>query len=328
MGKVASQDRALGAILGLAVGDALGAPHEFQPPLAEDFEISMSGGNGWEPGEWTDDTAMAIAIILAWRDNGEFGSETSLDSLVQYWVEWSLTAKDIGNQTREVLGSLKSNTAAEATSAAETFHHKNLLSAGNGSLMRTAPLALLEVDDETLTDITARVSFLTHYEADAAEACIIWVHTIREAIRSGTLNLESGLNQLNLDSQTKWREHIAQAEAKLPVDFENNGWVVSAFCAALSAVFMGLDSFEEGINNAVKCGWDTDTVAAIAGSLLGAILGFDAIPKGWVEPLHGWRSLDLNQLCDLVQEITGFRHRAGSDLAYFDNHSVYTEEDL
>ena len=293
---VTSSDRMLGAIFGIAVGDALGAPHEFRPPLPEDFELTMSGGNGWEPGEWTDDTSMAIAILLAWRDNGEFGSEASLDSLVQYWVEWSHTAKDIGNQTREVLGALQTNTAAEATAAAEAFHHKNFQSAGNGSLMRTAPLALLDVNDQTLTDITARVSLLTHYEADATEACIIWVHTIREAIRTGTLNLEPGLNQLNLDTQTKWRARIAQAEAKLPVDFDNNGWVVSAFCAALSAVVMGLDSFEEGINYAVKCGWDTDTVGAIAGSLLGAIHGFDAIPKDWIEPLHGWPGFKLSEL--------------------------------
>ena len=100
----------------------------------------------------------------------------------------------------------------------------------------------------------------------------------------------------------KWRERIAHAEAKLPVDFDNNGWVVSAFCAALSAVFMGIDSFEEGINYAVKCGWDTDTVGAIAGSLLGAIHGLDAIPKVWVEPLHGWPSLDTYRLSRLVKE--------------------------
>jgi ADP-ribosylglycohydrolase len=296
---VSNKERALGAIFGLATGDALGAPHEFRPPLPEDFELTMSGGNGWEPGEWTDDTAMAVAILLAWRDHGEFGSVESLDTLVNYWVEWSNTARDVGIQTRRVLRSLHERTAAAATQVAAELHLETGKTAGNGSLMRTAPLALLRVRGQELTQIVSRVSLLTHFDPDAAEACIIWTHAIAHAIDTGELDLEPGLAQIGPDARRKWEERIEQAKTAPPSSFENNGWVVAALQAALSAVYLGIDSFEVGADAAVKAGYDTDTVAAIAGSLLGAMHGLAAIPSEWLEPLHGWPAFDVEMLKDL-----------------------------
>ena len=295
---ITNGSRAQGAILGLAVGDALGAPHEFSPPLPSDFELTMSGGSGWELGEWTDDTSMAIGILLAWKKCGEFGSLHSLDTLVEIWSDWAEDARDVGIQTRSVLQSLTRLDAESAFEAARDHHERHGRSAGNGSLMRTAPLALLDVSDAELTRIASEVSLLTHYEDDATEACVIWTHAIRNAIRTGAVDtsLETELLQIDPGRREGWRERIEAAHALAPSEFANNGWVVSAFQAALSAVVISGGDFVKGTDAAVKAGYDTDTVAAIAGSLLGAWCGADAIPAEWLEPLHGWPGWGLAEL--------------------------------
>lgn len=98
-------DRACGVLLGTAGGDALGAAYEFGPPRGPELEVAMVGGGsfGWEPGEWTDDTSMAIAIAEVAATGADLREEHSLDSIVERWHEWSLGAKDVGIQTRSVL---------------------------------------------------------------------------------------------------------------------------------------------------------------------------------------------------------------------------------
>ena len=101
----AQLDRAVGALLGTAAGDALGAPYEFGPPRGPELEVAMVGGGsfGWEPGEWTDDTSMAIAIAEVAATGADLREEEALDALVRRWHEWSQHAKDVGVQTRSVL---------------------------------------------------------------------------------------------------------------------------------------------------------------------------------------------------------------------------------
>ncbi|MGN6485016.1 MAG: ADP-ribosylglycohydrolase family protein, partial [Thermomicrobiales bacterium] len=100
-----STDRIAGTLLGLAAGDALGAGYEFGPPLPDDTPIAMVGGTtfGWEPGEWTDDTGMAVAIALAMRDarirGADAPDEQLFDAIVSRWGDWANATKDIGNQT-------------------------------------------------------------------------------------------------------------------------------------------------------------------------------------------------------------------------------------
>ncbi len=101
----AQLDRAVGVLLGTAAGDALGAAYEFGPPRGPELEVAMVGGGsfGWEPGEWTDDTSMAIAIAEVAATGADLRDEEALDALVQRWHEWSQHAKDVGVQTRSVL---------------------------------------------------------------------------------------------------------------------------------------------------------------------------------------------------------------------------------
>jgi ADP-ribosyl-[dinitrogen reductase] hydrolase len=292
-------DRAVGAVLGSAVGDALGAPYEFFPPVAADVVVWMSGGRGWEPGEWTDDSSMAIPIarVLA---RGEPLAGPALDELVAAWADWAETAKDVGSQTRQVLSGLNAMTAVEALTSARRVHELRGHSGGNGSLMRTGPVALGYLDDlPGLIDAARAVSDLTHFEQDAGDACVVWSVAIRNAVRTGVADVRVGVKALPSERQARWLELVAEAEAKQPADIANNGWVVAAFQAAWSAIFHG-DGFADVVDRAVRAGYDTDTVAAIAGSLIGAATGASAIPSSWRRPLHGWPGMTSRDLTELA----------------------------
>lgn len=101
----AQLDRACGVLLGTAAGDVLGAAYEFGPPRGPELEVAMVGGGsfGWEPGEWTDDTSMAIAIAEVAGRRADMREEHALDDLVRRWDEGTRDAKDIGVQTSSVL---------------------------------------------------------------------------------------------------------------------------------------------------------------------------------------------------------------------------------
>jgi len=129
----AQLDRAAGILLGMACGDALGAGYEFGPPLAAHVPVAMVGGGhfGWEPGEWTDDTSMAIAIAEVSATGTDLRSVGARDLIAARWAGWAAEAKDVGNQTRAVLSAATraartrgetKPTGADLTSAA-TEHH-------------------------------------------------------------------------------------------------------------------------------------------------------------------------------------------------------------
>lgn len=292
-------DRAAGALVGLAAGDALGAGYEFGPPLADGTPVHMKGGGGfaWAPGEWTDDTSMAIPIarVLA---SGRRLDEPTLDELVAAWASWARTAKDVGTQTRAVLRGLGSPTAEAARLSSASVHHGSGRSGGNGSLMRTAPIALGYLDDADALAIAARaVSDLTHFDSDAGDACVLWSLAIRHAVLTGEADLRIGLSAL--PNPARWEALIVEAESKHPRDFARNGWVVEALQGAWSAIHRR-DGFVDALERAVRGGRDTDTVAAIAGSLIGAATGVSGIPARWRRILHGWPGLRTRDLVDLA----------------------------
>jgi ADP-ribosyl-[dinitrogen reductase] hydrolase len=304
------RDRALGAVVGLAVGDALGEPYEFKPPVTEDTPITMDYNDNWHPGRWTDDTAMTIGIMQAWANHRTILTVQAQDELVAIWRKWSESATDVGVQTRRVLHSLDELSAERCNEAAYQLHLETGRSGGNGSLMRTAPLAFLRIPDADLARVVTQISKLTHYDDDAAYACIIWVFAIRHAIKTGDLDFSLGFEYLPESARATWRGYLEEAENNLPVHFENNGWVVAAFKAAASAVMIGEYGFVPGIEAAVRAGFDTDTVAAIAGSFLGALHGTSGIPDHWIEPLHGWpnyKTQDLTKLVTSVQNLSDYR---------------------
>ena len=314
-------DRAVGVLLATAAGDALGAAYEFGPPRGPELEVAMVGGGpfGWEPGEWTDDTSMAIAIAEVAATGADLRDEEAFDALARRWHEWSLHAKDVGVQTRSVLSRAgrRGISAQTARAESEGLHKLTGRTAGNGSLMRTAPLALAYLDDELgLVEAARAVSELTHFDPEAGDACVLWCAAIRHAILTGELDVRIGLRHIPSERREKWAARMDVAEAPQPSDFTNNGWVVEALQAAWSAIattpipvddpaagVFRADHLRLALDAAVRGGYDTDTVAAIAGGLLGAAYGASAVPAEWRRLLHGWPGLTTRGLAKLASRI-------------------------
>lgn len=303
-------DRALGVAVASAAGDALGAGYEFQRGWTGDPEPAMVGGGlgGFEPGEWTDDTTMAWGILDVAADGADLRDEAALTAIGRRWYEWAATGpKDIGIQTRHLFDRCSSQpTADELTDLARRAHESTGRTAGNGSLMRTWPVALAHLDDEeALVEATRLVCELTHFDPLNAEACTIWCCAIRHAVLTGELDVRVGLRHLTVDRRELWDQTITAAETHDPSHFaEGNGFVVTALQAAWSAITHtpeGPDHLAESLQAAVRIGNDTDTVAAIAGQLLGARWGASAVPDQWRTLLHGYPGITGDELAALAR---------------------------
>ena len=302
----AAFDRAVGAVIGSAVGDALGAGYEGSyPHRYHDIVMRTGRGHGTRLGAWTDDTAMALGIL----DVLARGSIDS-DAMAANFLAWYAAGPpDIGNQTRWVL-----NSAArprDVPSRALAFMRYRPDAAGNGALMRTAPVALAAPGDrDEVYRLAKEIAALTHPHPDSVDACLLWSLAIEEAIRTADADepfdfgaaVFRGLEYLPLGPRRiRWTELIDTAlTTSGPTEarrrFTPNGWVVTAFQSALWAVTGTPEPpgrparhFADALEAAVRVGGDTDTVAAIAGGLLGARWGLEAIPDRWTRLLHGDR---------------------------------------
>lgn len=307
----AQRDRAIGVLLGTAAGDALGAGYEFGPPLPEGAIVDMVGGGqfGWAQGEWTDDTSMAIVIAQVAAAGLDLRGEDANDRIVRGWTTWAAGAKDVGVQTREILAAQGNNGSAEkAREESRALHGRTGHTAGNGSLMRTAPVALAYLDDpDAMAHAARKISASTHFDPVAGDACVLWSLAIGHAVLTGHIDVRVGLSRLRTDAASYWAARLAEAEAAPPSAFVNNGWVVHALQGAWSAISRtwGPEHVRLGLEAAVRGGRDTDTVAAIAGGLLGGAYGMSAIPERWVGLLHGWPGMRARDLIDLATGIVG-----------------------
>ena len=298
----AQNDRAIGAMLGMAVGDALGAGYEFGPALPSTTPVEMIGGGpfNWAPGEWTDDTSMAYPLLEELAAGGDLRDESSMDRVVARWSGWEATSKDVGTQIRAVFGRARADpTAAALRDAAAAFTAGNPRAAGNGSLMRTAPIAIGYVHDyRAMGEATRAIAALTHPDEDAVEACVLWNRLIVQAILTGELTV--ALHEFSGARREVWSARLAEAEAKMPIDFPNNGWVIHALQAAWSAI-THTDNYVDAVKLIIRAGGDTDTVAAIAGGLLGARYGASAIPAEYRAAISGWPGVDASDLAAKAQ---------------------------
>ncbi|WP_373504904.1 ADP-ribosylglycohydrolase family protein [Aestuariivirga sp.] len=280
---VALRDRTRGALLGLAVGDALGTTLEFtsrdsHPPLTD-----MVGGGpfGLNPGEWTDDTSMALALGESLLAHDRF-DETDLMQRFCAWAEegqYSHNGRcfDIGITVRGALARFRKtgNPVAGSTDPQ---------SAGNGSLMRLAPVPIrFAFDPDTLEEVARRQSRTTHGAEEAVEACAAYAGLIAEAIqgksRSEVLTPRTG----------NWPEKVARAMQMETVAWKRahvrgSGYVIHSLAAALWAVG-NAGSYREAVLLAANLGEDADTTAAIAGQLAGALWGASGIPEAWLAKL-------------------------------------------
>ncbi|GLS46941.1 ADP-ribosylglycohydrolase family protein [Methylobacterium brachythecii] len=290
------EDRAQGAFLGLAVGDALGATLEFEDRDTRPHHTEMLGGGPFDlkPGQWTDDTSMALALAESLIAHPEFNA-TDLMTRFVAWAEqgeYSCTGTcfDIGIVTRNSLGHFRRTGDPFAGSTAPDR-------AGNGSLMRIAPVALRALEDDALAAQIARdQSRTTHATVEAVEACDLFVRILREAIRGDGQNALrprawKGTPTIQAIAAGAWR-------GKPREKIRSTGYVVDTLEAALWCTEQA-KSFEEALVLAVNLAGDADTVGAVTGQVAGAVFGVSAIPQRWLEPL-AWHDQLLALAVDLV----------------------------
>jgi ADP-ribosylglycohydrolase len=300
----AQADRAAGVLLGQACGDALGVPYEFgRPPGPGDLAEMRGGGlGGFAPGEWSDDTAMAVAVA---EGLGTAPGEQGLDEVAARFLAWYAGGPaDVGIQTSVVLaetsrrlGDRREPPAKVMTDAAAAYVRAHERAAGNGALMRTSPVALFHLQDRDGCAVTARaVAELTHADPLCGDSSVLWSEAIRVAVLVGRLDVESGLDLLPEERRDAWAGWLAEAVAGPPARFTGNGFTVTALQAAYAAIAhtpvpdgpAPCLHLQDALHAAVRIGHDTDTVAAIAGGLLGARWGASAVPWRWRRTVHGW----------------------------------------
>jgi ADP-ribosylglycohydrolase len=283
--------RSIGALVGSVVGDALGAPFEFGPAgqytakfptSARGLHTEMCGGSGWQPGEWTDDTQMALhtAASLLHHDGLD---EADLFSRYQAWVH--ADPADVGIQTRHVLTSgLPWRTAAAA------HFEQTGQAAGNGSLMRTTPAAIFfaRQGQQVTADAARRISALTHGDPAAGEGCAIFHRLVATALDDGNplSELEAALADVHQTCRPKWATVLDEAWTPAQAT-ESNGAVWPTLATAVWALRRYGEDFEAAMRAVIDLGGDTDTVAAVTGGLLGATYGVEVIPSRWASAVHG-----------------------------------------
>ena len=275
--RIDKKDSIRGALYGVAVGDALGAPLEF---MATDEILAKYGapvremvGGGWlsvEPGEVTDDTQMTLAVvegILECPDN-------PVPAVGRRFIKWLDSApKDIGNTCRDAIQSAK-RLIAEGLDASEAWQlageevagRSAGRNAGNGALMRTIYPALYYTEDVAV-DWALRIGAMTHRNENSDKYCKAYTQLVSTALIDGGEALNS-----------------VRAMAEVFPKFPPTGWVVGSFCCAIHSL-ANTSSFEDAVVDAVNLGGDADTIGAITGGLAGAIYGYSNIPARWVARL-------------------------------------------
>jgi ADP-ribosylglycohydrolase len=315
-----NRDRVAGALLGAACADALGAGYEPSQRGPADGRPRMLGGGygNYAPGEYSDDTQMAVVIARVAADGMDLRTEPALDRIATgFVVDWfGGGATDVGAQTRALLSAATPFFRAEGAAAqlrrlGADLHNRTGRSAGNGSLMRTVPVALAYLGKpDAMVEAARAVSALTHHDPVAGDACALWCLAIDHAVATGELDARVGLERL--ESTEDWAARLDEAEAQPPAAFATtSGWVVAALQGAWAAI-VGVRNIDDpaerlraGIEAAVNGGGDTDTVAAIAGALLGAASGASAVPQEWRDIVHGWPGLRADDLVDLAERSAG-----------------------
>ena len=281
-----------GSLLGLASGDALGAPLEGLPPSSfTPVEDMMGGGfHHLDPGYWTDDTSTALCLAESLVEKRGFDPVDQLERYLRWFREGHLSSTGecfgIGNTTMEAILHFEETREPYAGST-------NPNKAGNGSIMRLAPVPLFFAErPQEAIERSAESSRTTHGAATAVDSCRYF-----GALLVGAAN-GAGKHELISERYSPvpgyWEENRLHPEVdkvaggsfkrKEPPEIKGTGYVVRSLEAALWA-FHNSDSFEEGCLMAVNLGDDADTTAAVYGQLAGAFYGEGAIPERWMAKL-------------------------------------------
>jgi len=280
-------------LLGLAICDALGAAVEFMPPGTFEPVTGFRRGGPFdlEPGQWTDDTSMALCLAESLIECQGFDPKDQMDRYLRWLKEGYLSSTgecfDIGNTCYKALIDYR---FSEDPFSGPTHER----SAGNGSLMRLAPIPLFYFrDPEEVLDNACESSRTTHGAMEAIDACKFYAGLIVGALKG--ISKEELLSPLYCPVPDLWErdplapriEEVANGsyKHKEPPEIRGSGYVVKSMEASLWA-FYKTDSFQDGALLAVNLGDDADTIGSIYGQLAGAFYGMEGIPQRWIEDLY------------------------------------------
>ena len=278
--------RQMGCLLGLAVGDALGTTLEFRKPGTFEPIMDLVGGGpfGLKPGQWTDDTSMALCLAESLIEKKGFDPKDQMERYVRWWKEGHLSSTgrcfDIGNTVSSALRSFL-QTGEPYSGSADAY------SAGNGSIMRLAPVPMAYArDPEKAIEMAAKSSRTTHGAVEAVDACRYFAGLLVGALNGA--EKEALLSSRYCPVSGCWEgqplapkiDAIAAGsfKEKEPPEIRGTGYVVASLEAALWA-FHKSDTFAEGALLAVNLGNDADTTGAVYGQIARAYYGAAGIPE-------------------------------------------------
>lgn len=284
-------DKFRGALLGLACGDALGAPVEFKKrgTFSPITEMQSGGVFNLKAGQWTDDTSMALCLATSLIERKGFDAHDQMQRYCKWRDEgyFSSTGKcfDIGIATSLALSSFKKTGNPFSGNSDPS-------KAGNGCLMRLAPIALFFYSDLNLTiKMAAESARTTHGALECLEASQLFGAILHQALNGASkldILLQHGCKSLDSErlQEIANGDYFNQSENHI----EGSGYVVASLEAALWC-FYTTESFEAAVQKTVNLGDDADTTAAICGQLAGAFYGESAIPRRWLNTLHQYKMI-------------------------------------
>lgn len=281
-------DRIVGSCLGLALGDALGAPFEFLrrgnvPDPVPALERPWAGG---PPGSTTDDTAMARNLMRSLADRGGFDPE----DLVRRHLEWFRTdPPDVGTLTGRVLRRVAKGEDASTAARAIWEQRGPEVSAGNGSVMYSAPLGLAYAHRPgELFELAPELSALTHFDGRCRTAVLAVTLAVAALARGEGADAAAreALGAVEELEGGEELEFLVEAAGRVrPIDGPDQGFCLFTGGVGLQALLEGGDA-ESELRRVVGLGGDTDTNAAVAGALLGARDGVGGLPSDWLDRLR------------------------------------------
>lgn len=276
-----NKDCAIGCLVGLAIGDSLGTTVEFMPrgSFAPLTDIVGGGPFNLIRGYWTDDTSMALAIAYSLL-KGKFDLEDQIKNFVLWYTGGHFsstgTCFDIGNTTRRAIEHYIKNS---------TINQKySVNSAGNGSIMRLAPVVLFSKTLDDVIHFSGESSKTTHPHPECINACEILGIILHRCISN--TDKHNLLPEKNKKYGKRLNDLLSEKFTTIKMeDISSSGYVVNTLKAALWC-FYNTDNFRDAVLLAANLGDDADTVAAVTGQIAGAFYGLAGIPKQWIDILY------------------------------------------
>lgn len=319
-------DKIHGGIFGLAIGDALGVPVEFEPRETRESDPVRDyreyGTHSQPRGSWSDDTSLTLALLDS-LSGGLYYADIARKFLAWAGNSGDYTATgavfDIGNATSRAINRIRRGDNPVHCGGTDEYSN------GNGSLMRILPAAfyVLAMSPEKRKEIVFDISAITHAHLRSKIACLLYTETVRNIL----LGLEKAdaadtalhhVKSLLTELEEAEMEHFSRCSSAIAdcsrEEIRSDGYVVSSLEASLWS-FLTTPSYFEAVLTAVNLGHDTDTTAAITGGLAGCYYGYESLPEKWITGLQ--RSEYIRSLTQAFIQSVFFGGEAGKNAINF-----------